>query len=430
MPRRLFVPILPMTSASPSDQLSLRVDPRLPSSANQRFLLRLAELLHAQGTPADRLEDTLTSCALKLREPGQFLSTPTSLMAAFGDGDEQHVHMLRVSPGDVNLVRMLDFDEVLGKVEEGKMSAEAGLAELNRIAASPPRFGPGATVLAFAMASAGAARFFEGGLREILLSFLLGLLTGMLALSMGRRSAATRVFEPCAAFLAAFLSILVAHYLVPLNASVVILSSLIVLVPGLSLTLAMNELATRHLVSGTARLMGALMIFLTIILGVAMGRELGNALAGGGFVDVETVKLAGWTLWPAFIVSCFAFIVLFQGPLRQTPWIMAVALSGFVGARVGATLMGPELGTFLGALMAGLPSNVYARITGHPAQLTLLPGILMLVPGSIGFRSLSFFLAQDAVSGMEAAFQTMLVAVALVGGLLTANVVFVPRESL
>ena len=32
------------------------------------------------------------------------------------------------------------------------------------------------------------------------------------------------------------------------------------LIPGLSLTVAMNELAHRHLVSGTARLVGALML--------------------------------------------------------------------------------------------------------------------------------------------------------------------------
>jgi uncharacterized membrane protein YjjP (DUF1212 family) len=43
----------------------------------------------------------------------------------------------------------------------------------------------------------------------------------------------------------------------PLNQNTVIIASLIVLLPGLSLTNAMNELTSQHLVSGTARFAGA-----------------------------------------------------------------------------------------------------------------------------------------------------------------------------
>ena len=54
----------------------------------------------------------------------------------------------------------------------------------------------------------------------------------------------------------------------------------------------------------------------------------------------------------------------------------------------------------------------------------------MLVPGSIGYRSLASFLADDVLSGVETAFRMALVAISLVGGLLLANVLFTPRRSL
>jgi uncharacterized membrane protein YjjB (DUF3815 family) len=60
----------------------------------------------------------------------------------------------------------------------------------------------------------------------------------------------------------------------------------------------------------------------------------------------------------------------------------------------------------------------------------MTPGILLLVPGSLGFRSLTSFLDDQALLGTEWAFQTGLVAVALVGGLLAANVVLPPRRVL
>jgi len=58
----------------------------------------------------------------------------------------------------------------------------------------------------------------------------------------------------------------------------------------------------------------------------------------------------------------------------------------------------------------------------------MTPGIFMLVPGSFGFRSLTSFLEKDALMGIDFAFQTGLVAISLVGGLLAANVFLPPRR--
>ena len=74
--------------------------------------------------------------------------------------------------------------------------------------------------------------------------------------------------------------------------------------------------------------------------------------------------------------------------------------------------------------------HVHALTFERPASVPLIPGILLLVPGSIGFQSLNFFLVQDVTAGMQAAFQMAIVAVSLVGGLLCANVVVRPGRSL
>ena len=82
------------------------------------------------------------------------------------------------------------------------------------------------------------------------------------------------------------------------------------------------------------------------------------------------------------------------------------------------------------ALVVGLVSNAYARKVDRPATVPLLPGILMLVPGSLGYRALDAFVSHDAVQGMDSAFRMTLVAMALAGGLLTANAVLKPRRVL
>lgn len=59
---------------------------------------------------------------------------------------------------------------------------------------------------------------------------------------------------------------------------------------------------------------------------------------------------------------------------------------------------------------------------------TVLPAILLMVPGSLGFTSTSSLLAQDVVVGMQGVFSMVLVAFSLVTGLLLANLTSRPTD--
>ena len=69
-------------------------------------------------------------------------------------------------------------------------------------------------------------------------------------------------------------------------------------------------------------------------------------------------------------------------------------------------------------------------MTQRPSQLFLLPGLVLLVPGSFGFLSLERFLRGDFVEGAAKGFEMFLIAGALVTGLLVANVVLPARKIL
>ena len=93
-------------------------------------------------------------------------------------------------------------------------------------------------------------------------------------------------------------------------------------------------------------------------------------------------------------------------------------------------MLGPELGILAGALLVGVISNAYARLLNRPASVAGVPGMLLLVPGAIGFHSFAAFTRLDTLAGIELAFQMILVAMALVAGLLLANVALPPRKAL
>ncbi len=411
--------------------MKLPVDPRSRSSSpTHSFLLRLAELLHRYGTPAFRLERVLVKVAASLGVEGEFLSTPTSVLVSLGSGSNKEMHLVRGNSGEVNLGKLVDFDEVMEDVEHGRAGVDEGMTRLEAIEDRASGYPFAATALSFGAASACAARFFGGGPAEMGMTFLLSVLALLLGRLLTRRAETVDLFEPVAAFGVALAALAGARATgLDYDDRIVTLASLIVFLPGLTLTTALNELATRHLVSGVSRLAGALAIFLTLLFGVALGWRVGEAVFAGEHTPTLD-PLSAWTVWITAAVAPFAFGVLLDARLRELPIIFAAGFAGFVGVRMGATTLGADLAPFAGALLVGLVSNLYARVSNRPAIVAMTPGIFMLVPGSFGFRSLTFFLEKDALMGIEFAFQTGLVAISLVGGLLAANVVLPPRRVL
>jgi uncharacterized membrane protein YjjP (DUF1212 family) len=393
------------------------------------FTMRLARALHTYGTPAHRLEEAMTLVSRQLGLEAQFFSTPTAIFAAFGPVAAQQTFLVRIEPGEVNLEKLALLDGLIGQVSRGTLSPAEATARIEQIEAAPLRYGRVLSVLCFGLASACAARFFGGGWREVSVSCAVGLLLGLLALIFSRDRNRVWVYEPVAATLASLLAVLASAVLAPLSVYTVTLAGLIVLIPGLTLTIAIIELATRNLSSGTSRLSAAASLFLMIGFGVALGQHLGR-LVLGSFAEATPLPLPGWTEAAALALAPLGFTVLFRAGPRDAGWILGAGVLAFLGARFGAALLGPELGGCLGALVVGVACNLYARLLDRPVVVPLVPGIMLLVPGSLGFRSLSALLAQDVVSGVETAFRMVLVAVGLVTGLLLANVALPPRKAL
>jgi uncharacterized membrane protein YjjB (DUF3815 family) len=245
---------------------------------------------------------------------------------------------------------------------------------------------------------------------------------------MKRSTDQARVFELVGAAFAAFAASGVSSMTVVINPSLVTLASLIVLLPGLSLTVAMTELATRNLISGTVRLMAAVIVLLELAVGVALGDRIAHEIFGT--YPRVPVALPSWAQWSAVACAAIAIAAVVQAERRAIGWILLAAVTIFVGTRYGTAWLGGQLGVLVGAFALGILGNVYARFLGRPAQIVLIPAMMLLVPGSMGFRGMASLLARDTLTGVETVFAMFVVAVAIVGGLILANATFSPRRSL
>lgn len=397
--------------------------------APARFVLQLGKALHRYGTPAHRLEDVMTVVSARLGLEARFVSTPTAIYASFGAPEALRSTLIRVDPGEVDLHRLSRLDRVAGAVIAGRMTPTEGAEAIEGILAAPPLYGPAVSILCYGLASAAGAQLFGGGLTEVLVSLFIGLVVGALAVAALRSPGIARGFEPLSAFLAAALSVAGVHVLGSFSTEITTLAALVFLLPGLTLTVAMIELATRNLISGTSRFTGAMLVLMQLGFGVALGRHVDKLLPAAP-PPLPILPLPAWTTVPTLVVITLALAVLFRARLRDGFWILLAAVLAYGGGRLGASWLGPELGAFVGAFALGVSSNLFARLFDRPSLVIIVPGVMLLVPGSIGFRSLESMMAQDVVAGLTTAFSMVFVLVGLAAGLLLANTVVPPRRVL
>jgi uncharacterized membrane protein YjjP (DUF1212 family) len=405
-----------------------------PSDEAAALVVRFGQALHRFGTPADRVEAAMTELSRRLHLRAEFFALPTSLHAAFGEPGRQSTFLVRMAPtGEVELGRLSALDRLAMELGRGDVSVVDAAARLEAILSAPPRHARWAMAIAFAFVSAATARILGGGLPEIAMAAVLGHLVGLASTGLVGGPRFAPVVPAIAGFVVSLSAgLLAAAGLTPAPWSVT-LASIVVLLPGLTLTLAMREVATGHLAAGSARSVGAAATFLALGCGIALGDHVATELGSHGALVLRAAThhpLPAFTEPLALLVAALAFVVLFQAEPRDLPVIVLAAAIAWAGARVGTELLDARLAPLFGATALGVAGNVFARLRDRPAAIVLVPGLILLVPGSLGARSLSALLSDDVVGGVETAFTMAFVAAALVCGLLLANAIVAPRRAL
>jgi uncharacterized membrane protein YjjB (DUF3815 family) len=74
---------------------------------------------------------------------------------------------------------------------------------------------------------------------------------------------------------------------------------------------------------------------------------------------------------------------------------------------------GQQLPISTSALLVGIISNTYSRVTNDVAIAPIVSGILLLVPGSLGVRSSLFILGNNVAAGTTVAFQMISIAMSV-----------------
>ncbi|MGB3724536.1 MAG: threonine/serine exporter family protein [Glaciecola sp.] len=399
----------------------------------RRFIVKLGKMLHKYGTPAFRLEAHLAEVATYLNVNASFISTPTSLTFVIWSDkhEEEYNHAARVQPGELDLGSLALTDELVTALIASEMSLLEADVRLTEIEQQVTFIHPIGMTIAYGFATGAFAVLMGASLIDAAATSVIGLVMYLFVYWSYHSKRVAHMLEPAVALVSGLMACAIAHYLEPgINIRLVVLSSIIIFIPGLALAIGLAELSSRNVVSGTARVMDAVMQLFKLYFGAFLGISLGFAL----FNEVEHTpmqKLPQWSYFVAVLVLCSALVPIFNIRLKHAPWAIMCGFVGYFSTFWAARYLEFGLGTFAGAFAVGVYANLFTRLTNAPASIVLMQGLIVLVPGSKTYIGLNSFVSgKDFVQAEHIGQETFVIFMSLVAGLIFANVVMPTRKAL
>jgi len=393
-----------------------------------KFILRFGKALHAAGSPAHTLEATMQDMCQLIGIKGTFISQPTAILSSFSNDEEEITKIERVEPMGVNLGKLSNLDLVAREVIRNEISYEEGYQKLDDILSSSDPYGKRVHMANFLFSTTGFMVLFGGTWGDLVAAMCVGILMGLMSL-IKPIGLVAQLFEAIVAVVASLATYLLLKLFPGLNVGVIIISSLIIFMPGLFITIAIAEIATNNLVSGTARLVGGIMILLKLTFGVFIGRQIASWFHFDSMV-VDFGRIPLWVIFLTLPITAFMSVLNFKANRSDWKWVTIAGIYGYLCSKLGSHYLGTELGMFFGGACVGAMSNIFARLKDKPSSIFQWPGIILLVPGSVGYRGMSSLFERDVVGGLDTAFTMVTLAMALVVGLFFGNILIKPRRSL
>lgn len=406
-----------------------------PSSYRQRirFILKLGRALHECGASSERIEDHLTNTTQMLGINGSFLSSPTTFTCAFWQDDEldQSIHIERLDSPGLDLGRLWEIDRLIESMDEGHCDFSAGIDLLEAISNSPPHYRLFNHALCWTVT--GAA--FSALLSPNPLNSIAAAVISLLLFAITHLTSGTPHWRPILPILAAFLAgasaVILSAIGMVIDPPFVILSSIIIFIPGLALTIALTEISTSHLISGSSRLVDAAMTMLKLFFGALSGMAVVGFFANPAGSDLWSLApMPDWRIWPALAVLSLGLCIAFNVPGRKMFWGFLAGAIAFGSARLGEIYFGMYAGMFIGALAIGMFSNLFARITRGPGSVLMTLGIILLVPGSRIYSLLNHWVSGEDILPHISGGKALIAFIALIAGLLFSNALLPARKSL
>jgi uncharacterized membrane protein YjjP (DUF1212 family) len=363
---------------------------------------------------------------------GVFKATPVTITFALRETPDaqQRLEIITTAPPNIDLDKLARLGDLLKEIETGKLSMTEAYTRIDAIDKAPPPWGRFASMLGYALTGLGLAPLLGAGWTDTLVATSLSILVYGLVLLSSRFGAIAMSWMPLTtALVTGIIATLLKYWVPELNLVLVILSAVAIILPGYSISLGAGELVAQHVLSGISNLMNGLITLFKQIAGGVIGIGIASLLVTIVNTEPATPVNQLWLLllFPLLLVG---LSLAFQTSRRDLPWTVLVSGLAYLGVMAGSALLDSNLGNLMGTIVAVVVANLWARKTGRPTSIVLIPAIVMLVSGTIGFRGIASMAQGEVQLGVQQFFQMFIVAMTILVGIVIGYTIVRPEKSL
>ncbi len=392
-----------------------------------RFLALTARAYAAVDEVPARIEEGIATLADRLGFHADTNATATAILLSVSKGERQWTHVIRLQLGNPDYQGSVALHRILVRVMRREITPDDAANRLTTLLERPPTQRGWMMVLATAVLSASAGLLLHAERTELALTVMMGAVVGTVLLYVGRKPHLGPLAPVALAALAAAVAFGAGH----LGAGDVrpmpmLVASLVILLPGWRLTVAMTELAQGHWTSGSGRFLAAITTLLLLIVGVVVGQQAVERTDSAALVMPSMTSLPTWVRVLSPLAAGLAMTVLFNGRRRDAIWITITCVVTSFAAYLAGIVMGTTASAFVGAFTAMTAGTLLARWLRLPYPVLQQPATVLLVPGSIGFMSLGSLVSRNVDAAVQTGFQMLFIALTLAIGAMAAQVALRP----
>jgi uncharacterized membrane protein YjjP (DUF1212 family) len=356
----------------------------------QLFVVQLGAAMNAAGEPVYVVQDRLTKMAGAYGARAATISAfPTYLMVTMGRGQPAAVELTTSLGASPRLDQIAALDRLLLDAERGAVPPTDGLRRLSEIRQLRSRFGRLQGIAGYAVLTMGLCLILHPAPLDVAAAVVFGALVGALR-SIGQSQQTLQVLMPViASFLVSALSALAVREELLEPGLRAMVASLVVFLPGATLTTAVLELAAGQMVSGSSRLVSGGVQLALLSFGILAGIE-AVGLPSSRVLFGREELLGAWSPWLGVLVFAVGVMVANSAPARSFPGLLFVLYAAWAGQVVGNALFGGYVSALIGAMVMTVAATAVSRFpSAMPAHASFLPGFWLLVPGALGLIGLT-----------------------------------------
>ncbi|MGE5378114.1 MAG: threonine/serine ThrE exporter family protein [Bacteroidota bacterium] len=401
---------------------------RTEESGLLECLRKIGKGMIASGVSVGVVENTLTEIAMAYGMECEIVALPNVVLIQLNHSSRGRVEFAVQRLTTLQLDQVSELAEIIDQVRQKKIPLDKASGQMDRILAKPPRFKPAVGVLGYFLSCVGLTMLFRPDPLSLLITGTMGILVGLMLWGFQKMPRFNLLLPVIISTVVSTLIFYLTRQGYIYGPANLLVAPLVIFLPGSLLTTGMIELASMHILSGSARLIYGVAMLMLLFMGIAIGLNLSN-LPSYQVYAYQAVSFPWWAPFLGTLLFGLGTFVRLSGANRDLFWMLLVLYVAMLGQALGDYLINPYFGAFVGATLMALSSEVIGRSPRRtPAVVSQVLAFWFLVPGSRGLLSVTSLLTKDIQSAAIGLGQMVILIIAITLGVLLGTLITSPQK--